>query len=89
MGNHGIKFGVQLINLLTKNFISLGLGHYEALYKALQVAFGLCRWLLGRWVVGLTVLKTKGLRLRGIGWQGIIIMVGEIGMISPTRIVCV
>lgn len=82
MGGHGIELGVQLVYLLTKNLICLGLGGYKALHKVFQVRLGL--W--GRWIVGCPTLKTRG--LRGIGWQGVVVPAGEVRMISPTGVVC-
>ena len=40
-GGHNIKLGGQLIDRLTKSFISLHLGYYEAFPETLQVGFGL------------------------------------------------
>jgi len=35
------------------------------------------------------MLKTGGLKLTGIGWQGVVIVAGEIRMISPTGVASV
>ena len=41
---HSIELGIQLINRLSKNFISLSLCCDETLHDALQVRRGLSRW---------------------------------------------
>ena len=38
---HSLKLESKLIDPLTKSFINVGLGSYEALHKTLQVGFGL------------------------------------------------
>ena len=42
-----------------------------------------------RWGIGSPILKTKGLRLSGIGWNGVVVAVGEIWMVSPIEVVSV
>ena len=59
MGGHSLKLGGQLIDRLTKSFISLGLGHYKALHKTLQVEFGLRR--LRRLVVRGSIVNPRRL----------------------------
>ena len=90
VSGHGLKFEIQLGDRLTKGFIGLCLGGYEALHEALQIRLGLLgRLLLWRWGVGCLVLETGGLCLGSIGWYGIIVAVGEIWVISLIGVICV
>jgi len=89
MGCYGIKFGVQLVDGFTQSFIGLSLSRYELLHKTLQIRLGLKRLLLRRWIIWSPMLETRRLRLRGIGRNGIVILVGEIRMISPSEVICV
>jgi len=82
---HSVELGIQLINRLTKNLISLSLCRDETLHDALQVRLGLRRW--RGWVIWGFIWRIGLLRLRGIGWQGIVVAVGEVWMISPTGVV--
>ena len=76
VSGHGLKFGIQLGNRLTKGFTGPCLGRYEALREALQIRLGLLRrLLLWRWGVGCLVLETGGLCLESIGWHGIVVVV--------------
>ena len=85
VGRHTLKLESQLANGLTKSVINLGLGLNKALNKTLQARLLLSR--LSRWGVGNFVLEPSG--LSGIWWQGIVVPVGEIWMISLSQIVSI
>jgi len=89
MGCHSVKFGVQLVDRCTQSFIGFSLSSNKLLHKTLQIELGLRRLLVRRWIIWRPLLKTRRLRLRGIRRKGVVVSVGEIGMVSPTRIVCV
>jgi len=65
------------------------LGCYKALHDTLQAGLRLRRLLLRRWVIRDSVLEIRRLRLRGIEGNGVVISVGKIRMISPTRVISV
>jgi len=89
MACHSVKFRVQLVDRRIQSFIGLSLSSDELLHKSLQIGLGLRRLLLRRWIIWRPLLKTRRLRLRGIGRKGLVVSVGEVGMVSPTRIVYV
>jgi len=66
----------------------LVLSRYEAVYKTLQIRLWLRR-LLGRWFVGGPVLKSKGLGLRDIRWSGVVVLVGEVWVVSLIGVVSI
>jgi len=61
----------------------------ELLHKTLQIRLVLRRLFVGRCIIWCPLLKTRRLRLRGIKRKGVVVSIGEVGMVSPTRIVCV
>jgi len=89
MGCYSVKFRVQLVDKRTQSFIGLSLSSDKLLHKTLQIGLGLRRLLLRRWIIWRPLLKTRRLRFKGIRRKGVVVSVGEVGMVSPTRIVCV
>ena len=89
MGCHGVKFRVQLVDRRIQNFISLSLSSDELLHKTLQIGLGWRRLLVRRWIIWHPLLKTRRLRLKSIRRKGVVVSVGEVRMVSLTRIVCV
>ena len=59
VGSHSLKLKSQLVDRITKRFISLGLGLNKALNETFQVRFWL--WWLRRWIVRGSVLKSRWL----------------------------
>ena len=77
VGGHSLKLGGQLIDGLTKSFINLGLGHYEALHETLQVEFELL-WRLRGWAIRSSILKPR--RLQRTLELGVRVLLERIGM---------
>jgi len=83
VGGHNIKLKGQLVDGLIKGLIGLGLGHYEALHKTLQVRLGLRSW--RRWVIGHFMLEPRWLH-RILGMR-VGLLMERIRVTLPTLIV--